>query len=98
METNQKFSKKNFSSPDERREFKGHGRLDLVTLSEGTTLGCGNFEPGWRWSQDVKPLAETETCEAAHVGYCISGSMTIRMNDGEEFTIKPGDAFSIEPG
>lgn len=89
---------KNFSKPDERREFKAHGHLDLVNLKEGVTLGRGVFEPGWKWSNDVKPIAGTQSCEAAHFGYCVSGRMRIRMDSGEEFTVGPGDAMHIEPG
>ena len=93
-----KSSKKVFSQPDERRDFKSHGHLDLVSFDDGLAIGQGTFEPGWKWSNDVKPLAGTESCEAPHTGYCISGSMIIRMNDGEEMLIKAGDAFQIPPG
>lgn len=57
-----------FDAPDERRPFQGHGHLDLVRIN-GRELGLGTFEPGWRWSQDVKPIAQTESCEFAHFGY-----------------------------
>jgi hypothetical protein len=89
---------KTFNQPDECRDFKSHGRLDLLNFDGGITIGQGTFEPGWKWSNDVKPIAGTESCEAPHTGYCISGSMTVRMNDGKEFQIKPGDAFQIPPG
>lgn len=90
--------RKSLNQPDERRAFKSHGHLDVSTFSDGITIGRGVFEPGWKWSNDVKPIADTESCEAAHSGYCISGTMHIRMNSGEEFTIKPGDSFHIPPG
>lgn len=93
-----KSSKKRFNQPDERRNFKSHGHLDLVSFSNDLAIGQGTFEPGWKWSNDVKPIAGTESCEAPHLGYCISGTMVIRMNDGEELKIKPGDAFQIPPG
>ena len=89
---------KNFGSPDERRNFKGHGFLDVLSFEEGATIGRGVFEPGWRWSDDVKPLAGTPSCEASHSGYCLKGAMTVRMNDGSETHIKAGDAFHIPPG
>ena len=88
---------KNLQKPDETRPFKGKGKVDIVHLGE-TTVGRGIFEPGWRWSTNVKPIAGTDTCEASHIGYCLSGSMRIRMDDGEEKEIKAGDSFHITPG
>jgi hypothetical protein len=89
---------KNFDRPDERRDFKDHGYLEVVNFPDGTVFGRAIFEPGWRWSNDVKPIAGTESCEASHNGYVVSGSMTIRMNDGTEFTVKAGDVFHLPPG
>ena len=98
MVTTQKFSSRNFNQPDERRDFQSHGHLDLLNFDDGTVVGRGVFEPGWRWSNDVKPLAGTHLCEAAHWGYCLSGHMVIRMEDGEERSIRAGEVFRIEPG
>ncbi len=89
---------KNLKNPDERRDFKSHGHVDLIKFSEEISIGRGEFEPGWKWSEDVQPIAGTASCEAPHAGYCLSGSMVIRMNNGEEFTIRAGDAFQIPPG
>lgn len=89
---------KRFDRPDERRKFKAHGYVDVLTFEGGTTIGRGVFEPGWKWSNDVKPIAGTESCESSHVGYCIRGAMTVRMNTGEEFHVKAGDAVRIPPG
>jgi quercetin dioxygenase-like cupin family protein len=88
--------KKNLEQPDEARTF-GHGRLDLVTLPN-LTIGRAVFEPGWRWSQDVKPIAGTDSCEQPHTGYVISGRLATRMNDGQELEFGPGEAFYIPPG
>jgi uncharacterized cupin superfamily protein len=88
---------RNIDSPDETRNFKANGRLDVVTLGS-FTLGRGTFEPGWRWSQDVKPIAGTESCMTHHTGICVSGSMTVRSDDGSETTVGPGDVFVLEPG
>jgi len=90
--------RKNFKTPDERRDFKSHGHLDLLNFSEKTSIARGVFEPGWRWSNDVKPIAETESCLTEHTGYCFSGSMVIHMDSGDEFKIQAGDAFHIPPG
>jgi hypothetical protein len=73
---------KSLDSPDEVREFQANGHLDLVNLGTGA-VGRGVFEPGWRWSNDVKPIAGTDSCQAEHVGYVLSGSMTVKMDDGE---------------
>ena len=88
---------KGFETPDEVREFQANGRVELVMLDTGP-VGKGTFEPGWRWSNDVKPLAGTDSCQVAHVGYVLSGSMTVRMDDGDEHTYRPGEAFSMPPG
>jgi mannose-6-phosphate isomerase-like protein (cupin superfamily) len=84
-------------SPDEIRPFHGHGSMAVVELGE-TTAGRGTFEPGWRWSQDVKPIAGTDSCQAHHTLYIISGRMHVAMNDGTETDIGPGDAVIIPPG
>jgi hypothetical protein len=89
---------KNFKNPDEVRPFKAHGHLEILNLEGQTAWGKGTFEPGWKWSNDVKPIAGTESCQSEHTGYCISGRMTIRMDSGEEFTIQEGDAFHLPAG
>jgi hypothetical protein len=88
---------RNIDSPHETRPFKNHGHLDVVTLGD-FTLGRGVFEPGWRWSNDVKPIAGTESCQTHHTGFCLSGQMAIILNDGTEMQIGPGDVVVIEPG
>src|SRR5438876_9635003 len=88
---------KNFDSPDERRPFEGKGHADVVQLS-GHTVGRGVFEPGWKWSTNVKPIAGTDTCQVSHLGYCVSGQMKVYMDDGSEQEVKPGQAFAIPPG
>jgi hypothetical protein len=87
-----------FQAPDEVRKFKAHGQLELVKYADGTSVGRGVFEPGWKWSTDVGPIAGTPSCQASHVGYCISGSMTIKLDSGETFLIRGGESFHIPPG
>lgn len=87
---------KSLESPEETRRFP-HGHVDLVTLGD-TTAGRAEFEPGWRWSNDVKPIAGTQSCQAMHTGYVLSGRMHIVMDDGTEADAGPGDAMVIEPG
>jgi quercetin dioxygenase-like cupin family protein len=88
---------KRFDAPDETRPFQSNGRIKLVRLG-GREVGKAIFEPGWRWSDHVKPIAQTESCEFAHLGYVLSGRMRIHMDDGTEGEIGPGDVFSIPPG
>jgi quercetin dioxygenase-like cupin family protein len=88
---------RNFDNPDETRPFEAKGRLEIVTLG-GREIGKAIFEPGWRWSDHVKPIAETDSCEFEHLGYMLSGRMRVRMDDGSEGEIGPGDVFAIAPG
>ncbi len=74
---------KHLNRPDESREFP-RGRMDLVTLAGGT-IGRLTLEPGWRWSEHVKPIAQTDLCEAPHFQYQVSGLLRIKMQDGMEF-------------
>jgi hypothetical protein len=88
---------KNFDSPDETRPFEGKGEAQIVNLG-GRAVGKAVFEPGWRWSNNVKPIAGTDSCQTSHLGYCISGRMKVIMDDGTEQEIGPGDAYAIHPG
>ena len=89
---------KGFDSPDEVREFKdGKGKVELVDLN-GHAIGRGTFEPGWRWSEHVKPLSGTDSCQVEHIGYVLEGGMTVRMDDGSELHVGPGDTFHMPPG
>jgi len=83
--------------PSETRPFKAHGHMDVVTLGD-FTIGRATFEPAWRWSVDVKPIAGTESCMTRHTGLVVSGAMTVRSDDGSETTYGPNDVFVIEPG
>jgi quercetin dioxygenase-like cupin family protein len=90
--------KKSLDAPEETRPFKdGMGRLELVNMEAGG-VGRATFEPGWKWSEHVKPIAGTDSCQAAHTGYVISGQMTVRMDDGEEATYAAGDFMVCPPG
>jgi mannose-6-phosphate isomerase-like protein (cupin superfamily) len=91
-------TKKSVDTPDETRQMKdGKGRVELVDLGAGL-VGRATFEPGWKWSEHVKPLAGTDSCQAAHMGYVISGRMKIVMDDGEQTEIGPGDFMRAAPG
>jgi hypothetical protein len=87
---------RDFGEPDELREFpNGHAEILKVGDSE---IGRLVFEPGWRWSNDVKPIARTPSCEAPHFQYHIAGKLAIRMDDGTEFIAGPGDVTSLPSG
>jgi uncharacterized cupin superfamily protein len=88
---------RNFDSPDEARPFAGKGQLVLVNVA-GKEVGKGVFEPGWRWSSNVKPIAGTESCEFPHFLYVISGRMRVTMDDGSEVELRAGDVAAIPAG
>lgn len=88
--------KKSMDSPDETRTFE-HGELRTVTLGN-FEVARGVFQPGWKWSEHIKPLAQTDSCQVKHTGYVISGRLKIVMDDGSEMELGPGDAYVIEPG
>jgi quercetin dioxygenase-like cupin family protein len=88
---------RSLEDPQDSRETAGMGQIDLVHLGE-VTVGRATFQPGWRWSEHVKPQAGTDLCEATHTGYVVSGRQMVRMADGEELELKPGDAFVIGAG
>jgi hypothetical protein len=91
-----KTENKNFSAPDEVRKFN-HGRVELINIAGGT-VGRLILEPGWRWSADVKPIAGTDWCEAPHFQYVVSGCLHVKMIDGTELDLKPGDVSSLPSG
>ncbi len=88
---------KSLDTPDETRRMANMGKIDLVTLA-GVTVGRAVFEPGWRWSTHVKPIAGTDSCQAAHTGYVLAGRMAMRMDDGTEGEVGPGEVFVAAPG
>lgn len=88
---------KSFSAPQERRTFVDRGHVDIVSVG-GELVGRATFEPGWRWSVHVGPIVGSTICEATHNGVVLSGRQRIRMTDGTEREIGPGEAFHIPPG
>jgi quercetin dioxygenase-like cupin family protein len=89
---------KSFDSPDETRPFEGGtGQVEVINTDTGV-VGRATFMPGWRWSNHVKPIAGTESCQAAHTGYMVSGRMVVAMDDGEEVEVGPGEFVQIAPG
>jgi len=89
-----KMEVKHLNSPDEVRKFE-KGKIDLVKIG-GATVGRAKFEPGWKWSKHVKPIAKTMSCEAPHFQYHVSGVLHIVMDDGTEKDVGPGE-ISLVP-
>ncbi len=87
---------RNFGKADTVREFP-LGRVELVTIG-GATIGRAIFEPGWRWSTSVQPLAKTRSCEAPHFQYHVAGVLHVQMDDGSEFDCGPGDVSLLPSG
>ena len=85
-----------FDAPAETRSFE-KGRLEVLEIG-GMTVGRATYEPGWKWSEHVGPSAGTESCEVEHVGMVVSGRAAVKMDDGTEIVMKPGDLFYVPPG
>jgi quercetin dioxygenase-like cupin family protein len=88
--------KKSLSAPDETRPID-KGTVEVVEVG-GVTIMRTTFQPGWRWSESVKPVVGTDSCQVPHVGYVISGRLHVRMDDGEELEVGAGEAVHIPPG
>jgi quercetin dioxygenase-like cupin family protein len=88
---------KHFDSPDETRPFADKGRAEIVNIG-GQPVLHGIFEPGWRWSEHIKPLAGTDSCQSPHFLYTLSGRMKVVMDDGTEGEATPGTVVKIDPG
>ena len=91
-----KLEVKSLNSPDEVRTF-GKGKLELVKIG-GAIIGRAVLEPGWKWSEHVKPIAKTKSCKAPHFQYHVSGTLHVVMDDGTEKDVKAGEMSLIPPG
>jgi mannose-6-phosphate isomerase-like protein (cupin superfamily) len=87
---------KNIGRPDETRTFP-NGKLELVQVGD-LVFGRATFQPGWKWSESLKPIAGTSSCQVHHDGYVVSGRMQLRMDDGSEVEVGPGEVFVCAPG
>ena len=90
------FQVRSHDQPDETRT-PNKTRVEVVRL-EGYTIGRFTFEPGWRWSECIKPVVGTTSCQNAHVGSAVSGRLGVRLEDGTEQTISAGQSYTIPPG
>jgi hypothetical protein len=87
---------RDFGAPDETRK-PGKTTIELVNMAGGQ-IGRYIFEPGWHWSEHIKPMAKTDSCQVEHIGYVISGALRIKHDDGTEQDIVPGMVYRIAPG
>jgi hypothetical protein len=87
---------KNFGNPEEVRRFS-KGKVEILKVG-GATIGRAVFEPGWKWSECVKTLVHTNSCEAPHFQYQVSGIMKVVMDDGSEFECRAGDVSLFPSG
>src|SRR5215468_11162233 len=89
-------TKKQFDAPDESRT-PAKAKIDVVDLGS-TKAARLTAQPGWRWSECIKPVVGGDSCQIHHVGYLQSGRMHVTHDDGSESEVEPGKAYVIEPG
>ena len=86
-----------FDSPDEVRS-PDKTTMHVVRMGEGTTAARLTLQPGWRWSECIKPVVGTDSCQVEHLGYVVAGRIVIRLPDGREEAIRAGESYTIPPG
>jgi len=91
-----KLDTRNMDAPDEVRTLPNTSIH--IAKFDGHTVGRFTFEPGWKWSENVKPMVGTQTCQAYHVGFCSEGRLQVEAEDGSTIEIGPGDSYAIPPG
>ncbi|HET7138583.1 MAG TPA: cupin domain-containing protein [Arthrobacter sp.] len=87
---------KSHNTPDEKRR-PDKTEVDIVKVGD-YSIGRFTFEPGWRWSDCIKPVVQTESCQNNHVGFCVSGALSVETTDGKRISISGGDSYTIPPG
>src|SRR5512134_2284114 len=87
---------KTFAEPDERRTFP-NGHAEIVNLDE-STVGRSQWEPGWRWTTHLAPIAGTASCQVHHLGLSVSGRLRVETDSGELIDIPPESIYEIPPG
>jgi class 3 adenylate cyclase len=95
-EVTMRLQRRRFTDSTDVRRFP-HGRVEVVEMDDHV-VGQMVYEPGWRWSVDVKPISGTDSCQYHHLGYTVSGRLRAQMPDGTELEIGPHEIFEIPPG
>jgi quercetin dioxygenase-like cupin family protein len=95
MESGPSVEVKSVDSPDRAWRFLDGSSRGVVEF-EQVAIGCGVYQPGWRWSEHVRHISTGDS--ETHIGYVISGRMGLRGSDGTEVEVRPGDAFVAAPG
>lgn len=96
MPDNRKAERKTFEESDDVRIFP-KGKVEIINIG-GKIIGRALFEPGWKWSESVKPIIKTASCEAPHFQYHVSGTLMVEMDDGTRLECKPGDVSILPEG
>ena len=87
---------KSFDTPDETRR-PDKTLMEIVDL-EGVKAARMTAQPGWKWSECIKPVVGGESCQSHHVGTAVAGMLHVVHEDGSELDVTPGSAYVIEPG
>jgi quercetin dioxygenase-like cupin family protein len=87
---------RDFTAPDDVRT-PDKTTVELVNIAGGQ-VGRYTFQPGWRWSECIKPVVGTESCQVDHIGYVVSGRLHVEHDDGSESEVEPGDVYHVAPG
>jgi quercetin dioxygenase-like cupin family protein len=87
---------KRFDQPDDTLTFD-KGKFELLQLGP-MQVGRASYEPGWKWTEHVAPTVGTDLCEVEHVGMVVTGQAAVKMRDGSEIVLKPGELFYVPPG
>lgn len=92
-----KYDVRSLGKPDEVRTFD-KGKVEIFNLANGSVVGRVTFEPGWKWSTCIGPIAKTKSCQAEHVCYQLSGQVHVVLDGGEEFEMRAGELCYLPPG
>jgi len=86
---------KNLAKPDRIVTYENLVQ-EMVDIGD-LTVGRLVLQPGWRWSEHVRPHVGGEWCKGRHVGIVLSGRLGITFSDGSTMEIGPNEAFDIPP-
>ncbi len=87
---------KRFDEPDELVTLP-FLREEVVLLGE-VYVARIVAEPGWSWSEHVKPVVGTPSCQHHHQGVLLSGWIEVETDAGSRRRIGPGEAYDVPPG